>query len=89
VRLWNPDNRTWEEGVPGANEILANRFVKLRLGGTSVQGSGPTGPTVQITWNVVFEQVAVLDDYTQYLRIEADAGYSTCFDEVGSWSITQ
>ena len=61
------------------------------VGGTPrfmVEGSGPTGPSVQVTWNVVFEDDAVLDDYKQYLRIEDDAGFSTGFDEVGSWSVT-
>ena len=89
MRLWNPDNRTWEEGVPGANQVLSNRFVRLRLGGAMVDGSGPTGPSVQLTWNVVFEDVTAMDGYKQYLRIEDDAGYSTGFDEVGSWSVTR
>ncbi len=89
MRLFNPDTRRWEEGVPGANRILENRFVRLRLGGAMVDGSGPAGPSVQLTWNVVFTEAAVLDDYTQHLRIEDDAGFSTGFDEVGSWSVTQ
>ncbi len=88
MRLYNPDTRRWEEGAPGANRILENRFVRLRLGGAMVDGSGPAGPSVQLTWNVVFEDAAVMDGYKQYLRIEDDAGFSTGFDEVGSWSVT-
>jgi hypothetical protein len=89
IRLYNPDNRTWSEGVPGSNRILSNRFVRLRLPGSMVEGSGPTGPSVRVTWNVVFDDAAALDDYQQYLRIEDDAGYSTNFDEVGAWSVSQ
>ena len=89
IRLYNPDNGRWSEGPPGANLILENRFVMLRLPGVDVQGSGPTGPSVQIRWNVVFKEASAPGDYQQYLRIEDDAGLSTGFDEVGSWSITQ
>ena len=87
IRLYDPDTQTWEEGVPGSTDVLENRFVKLRLSGTSVHGSGPTSPSVQIFWNVLFMDAAVMDDYSQFLRIEDDAGFSTGFDEVGSWSI--
>ncbi len=87
VRLYDPDTQTWEEGVPGSTDVLSNRFAKLRLSGTSVRGSGPAGPSVQILWNVVFMDAAVMDDYSQFLRIEDDAGFSTGFDEVGSWSV--
>ncbi len=88
MRLYNPDTQTWEEGVPGANAVLSNRFVRLRLGGAMVDGSGPAGPSVELTWNVVFEDDAVMDGYKQYLRIKDDAGFSTGFDEVGEWSVT-
>jgi hypothetical protein len=67
--------------------VLSNRFVKLRLAGSSVHGSGPGGPSVEILWNVVFMEAAAMNDYKQYLRIEDDAGFSTGFDEVGSWSV--
>lgn len=89
VRLYDPDTRRWSEGIAGSNTILSNRFVKLRLAGTFAEGSGPGQPSIQVTWNVVFEEEAVLDEYKQYLRIADDAGFSTGFDEVGSWSVTR
>ena len=87
IRLYDPDTQSWSEGVPGSTDVLSNRFVKLRLAGSSVHGSGPGGPSVEILWNVVFMEAAAMNDYKQYLRIEDDAGFSTGFDEVGSWSV--
>jgi hypothetical protein len=57
--------------------------------GTSIQGSGPTGPSVQIRWEVVFKDAAVMKNYKQYLQITDDSGLSTGFDDVGSWSVRQ
>ena len=87
VRLYDPDLGAWGEGVPGANVVLENRFVQLNLAGTSVQGSGPTGPSVQITWQVVFKSAARGNNYKQFLKITDDAGLFTGFDRVGSWSV--
>lgn len=87
IRFYNPDSQSWEEGVPGANVVLSSRFADLYLAGTSVQGSGPTGPSVQVTWRVVFKEGAVMNNYKQYLKITDDAGLTTGFDKVGSWSV--
>jgi hypothetical protein len=88
IRLYDPDTQTWSEGIPGSTDVLENRFVKLRLSGAMVKGSGPTGSSVQVLWNVVFMEAAVMEGYKQYLRIEDDAGFSTGFDEVGEWSVS-
>jgi len=50
-------------------------------------GSGPTGPSVDITWEIVFKDAAKGKNYKQYLRIEDDKGASTSTDRVGSWSV--
>lgn len=89
IRFYNPDLQTWTEGVPGANVVLSSRFADLYLSGTSIQGSGPTGSSVQITWTVVFKRDAVKNNYKQFLKITDDSGLSTGFDRVGSWSVTR
>ena len=90
IRFYNPDSETWSEGVPGSDVVLSSRFADLYLAGTSVHGlSGPTGPSVQVTWEVVFKDGAVMNNYKQYLKITDDAGLTTGFDKVGSWSVTK
>jgi hypothetical protein len=87
IRLYDPDLQTWREGAPGSNLVLDNGYVQLNLAGTSVQGSGPLGPSVQIRWEVVFKNPATGKNYKQYLKITDDAGSSTGFENVGSWSV--
>jgi len=87
VRFYNPDSQTWSEGEPGSNVVLSSRFADLHLAQTSVLGSGPTGLSVQIAWSIVFKKAAVMNDYKQYLKITDDAGLTTGFDRVGSWSV--
>jgi hypothetical protein len=87
VRFYNPDLQTWQAGTPGSNVVLSSRFADLYLSGTHVQGSGPTGPSVQVTWSVVFKGDAVMNNAKQYLQITDDSGLSTGFDKVGSWSV--
>jgi hypothetical protein len=89
VRFYNPDSQTWDEGAPGSNVVLSNRFAEINLAQTSVQGSGPTGPSVQITWSIVFKDAARMNNYKQYLKITDDAGLTTGFDKVGSWSVAR
>ena len=88
IRFYDPDLGTWSEGVPGSNVVLSSRFADLNLAGTHIQSSGPTGSSVQITWEVVFKLDAVKNNYRQYLQITDDAGLSTGFDKVGSWRVT-
>jgi Tol biopolymer transport system component len=87
IRLYDPDLQIWREGPPGSNLVLENGFVQLNLSGTSVQGSGPKGPSVQVRWEVVFKSSATGKNYKQYLKITDDAGAGTAFDNVGSWSV--
>jgi hypothetical protein len=54
--------------------------------GTTVQGTGPLGPAVEITWTVQFKEQAK-GGYKQFLKITDDVGASTGFDRVGSWKI--
>jgi hypothetical protein len=89
IRLYDPDLEVWREGSPGANVTLSSRFADLHLAGTHVQGSGPTGPSVQVTWEVVFKDSAIKKNYKQFLKITDDAGSSTDFDRVGSWKVTR
>ena len=90
IRFYNPDSQTWTQGTPGSNVVLSSRFADLYLAGTQVHGlSGPTGPSVQVTWQVVFKDAAVMNNYKQYLKITDDAGLTTGFDKVGSWSVTR
>lgn len=89
IRFYNPDLQTWQEGVAGSNVVLSSRFADLYLSGTQAQGSGPTGPSVQVTWKVVFKEEAIKNNYKQYLKIMDDAGLSTDFDKVGAWSVTK
>ncbi|HEY3028278.1 MAG TPA: SBBP repeat-containing protein [Pyrinomonadaceae bacterium] len=89
IRFYDPDLQAWSEGAPGANLTFESRFAKLYLAQTSVQGSGPRGPSVQITWTVVFKDAAIMNNYKQYLMITDDSGLSTSFDKVGSWSVVR
>jgi Beta-propeller repeat len=87
VRFYDPDTGLWSEGFIGAAIVLSSRFTELHLANTSVQGSGPTGPSVHVTWEVVFKEAAIGHNYKQYLQITDDSGLSTGFDKVGSWSV--
>ncbi|HEY0323822.1 MAG TPA: hypothetical protein VGC66_22915 [Pyrinomonadaceae bacterium] len=89
IRFYDPDLQAWLEGAPGSNLVLSSRFADLYLSGTGVQGSVPTGSSVQVTWSVVFKEAAVRNNYKQYLKITDDAGLSTGFDKVGFWSVTR
>ena len=86
IRLYDPDLRVWREGAPGSNMVIENGYARLYLSGTVVQGSGPLGPSVQITWTVQFKEAAK-GNYKQFLKITDDTGSSTGFDRVGSWKI--
>jgi len=89
IRLYDPDLQIWREGPAGSNLVLENGYVQLNLAGTTVQGSGPKGPSVQVKWEVVFKSAATGKNYKQYLQITDDAGASTGFDSVGSWSVVR
>ena len=89
IRLYDPDLQIWREGPAGSNLVLENGYVQLNLAGTTVQGSGPTGPSVQVKWELVFKSAATGKNYKQYLQITDDAGASTGFDNVGSWSVVR
>lgn len=86
VRFYDPELRTWLEGAPGSNIVLESDYARLYLSGTSVLGTGPLGPSVQITWTVVFKEAAK-GNYKQFLKITDDTGSSTGFDRVGSWKV--
>jgi hypothetical protein len=87
IRLYDPDLEAWRDGTPGSNVVLENRFVRLNLAGTTVVGTGPLGPSVQVRWEVVFKKAAKGNNYKQYLKITDDEGESTGFDRVGRWSV--
>ena len=89
IRFFDPDLDTWSEATPGANLTFSSRFADLHLAGTVVQGSGPTGTSVQVTWEVVFKEAAIKKDYRQFLQITDDSGLSTEFDRVGSWNVAK
>jgi photosystem II stability/assembly factor-like uncharacterized protein len=85
VRLYDPQAKRWLEGVPGSAGTLSTRRADLRLAGTSVKGSGPTGPSVRITWDLVLNDAR--GRLHQYLRITDDTGASTGLDKVGDWKV--
>lgn len=87
IRFYDPDLQIWSEGEPGSPVVLSSRFADLNLADTIVTGSGPTGPSVQITWSVILKDAAVRNNYRQYLRIDDDGGFSTDMDQVGTWSV--
>lgn len=86
IRFYDPELKTWLEGAPGSNIVLESDYASLYLTGTAVQGTGPVGPSVQITWTVVFKEAAK-GNYKQFLKITDDTGSSTGFDRVGSWKV--
>lgn len=88
INFYNPETGEWSSGAPGSPTILSSRFAELDLSQTSVEGSGQTGPSVQIRWAITFKEAAVSNGYNQYLRITDDVGLSTGTDKVGKWSIT-
>ena len=88
VRFYDPVHRTWTQGSPGAHTVFSSTFARLHLARTTVVGSGPTGPTVQVTWRVVFRRAAVGDHYRQYLNITDDHGGTTHLHPIGTWSVT-
>jgi hypothetical protein len=87
VRFFDPDSGTWQEGQPGSSTVLRSRYSELRLAGTSVQGSGPTGGGVHVTWDVAFTDAALGRDFLQQVQVTDDAGVSTGFDRVGRWVV--
>lgn len=87
VRFYDPDAEVWSESPLGSTDVLSSRYAELRMADTTVEGSGPSGISVQIHWSVVFKSAAVMNNYKQFLKIRDDAGVSTSFDKVGSWSV--
>ncbi len=87
IRFYDPDSGTWSSGTAGANVRLHSRFADLDLSNTIVHGFGPTDPTVQITWSVIFHQPASGTPLQQYLKVADDFGSSTGWDKVGTWSV--
>jgi hypothetical protein len=88
MRFYDPDTGRWSEGKPGSATVLSSRYAELRLADSSVVGSGPTGPSVRLTWAVVFKDPAVRTNYGQYLQIIDDQGHTAGLNRVGRWSIT-
>ena len=89
IHFYDPDSQTWSDGTPGSFMVLSSRFAELHLAQTSVQGSGPNGRSVNITWSIVFKEAAVMNNYKQFLLITDDYGFNTGFDKVGSWSVSR
>jgi hypothetical protein len=89
IHFYDPDSQTWSDGTPGSFMVLSSRFAELHLAQTSVQGSGPNGRSVNITWSIVFKEAAVMNNYKQFLLITDDYGFNTGFDQVGSWSVSR
>lgn len=87
MRLYDPQTGSWREGVPGSNGLLSTRYADLRLAGSSIVGSGPTGPTVTLTWEVVFKPPAAGRSWQQYLQTVDDFGGTLGLQKVGSFSI--
>jgi len=88
MRLYDPDTDEWSEGAPGSGTVLSSSYADLRLAGSAVAGSGPTGPSVRLTWDVVFKDPAVRNNYGQYLQITDDQGHTAGLNRVGHWSVT-
>jgi hypothetical protein len=89
IHFYDPDSQTWSDGTPGSFMVLSSRYAELHLAETSVQGSGPNGRSVNITWSIVFKEAAVMENYKQFLLITDDYGVNTGFDKVGSWSVSR
>jgi Tol biopolymer transport system component len=89
IRFYDPDLDIWTEGQAGSNITLSSGYADLNLAGTQVLGSGPTGPSVQVTRSVLFKKPAVQNNYKQYLKITDDFGLTTGFEKVGSWNVTK
>jgi hypothetical protein len=88
IHFYDLDTGGWSSGAPGSPAVLSSRFAEVDLAQTSVEGSGPTGPSVQIHWAITFKAAAIGAGYNQYLRITDDVGLSTGTDKVGKWSVT-
>ena len=87
LRMYDPDTGKWSVGSPGTDTVLSTRLAELQLAQASVTGSGPTGPSVQITWAIVLRDPAARANWQQQLRITDDTGATTGLDDVGRWTI--
>jgi hypothetical protein len=96
---WNEANNTFslldqDTGTLGAAKalgsdgVLSNSFVDVLLKTSSVKASGPTSPTVTVTFSLRFKELTA-----HHFRIEAaasnDAGGTSPFEQGGILSLTK
>jgi hypothetical protein len=64
---------------PGSGEVLETSLARLYLAGTSVLGSGPTGPDVTLTLLLSFKDKAAGHLYEVELAVTDDLGHHDAF----------
>lgn len=87
VRFYDPATKTWTQGTVGSSGTLSGKWASLSLANTSVQGAGPSAPSVTVTWQVTFKTPAIGNNYTQAVRVQDDFGATQDWHNVGKLSI--
>jgi hypothetical protein len=82
--VFHPLAGTFGRGVsPGSAELLETAQATLHMADTSVLGSGPTGPSVTLTFSLSFKLLAVGRDYVVELAAADDFGDQDDFVPAG------
>jgi Tol biopolymer transport system component len=88
LSLLDPASATFSlSGGPGSAQVLDTPLAALDLVRSSVVGSGPTGPSVSVTFGVRFKAPASGQVYRVELLATDDSGNSQGFEQAGTWGV--
>ena len=71
----------------GSNHVLSNNYMSVNLAGSSVTASGPTSPTVTLTFDLRFKSKLAGHTLTLLAAAEDDLGHRSGFEAGGIWKI--
>jgi hypothetical protein len=86
--LYNPNSGRYEQPVqPGDPERFQTNAATMYLADSPVQGSGPTGPSVTLTYNLSFKPNAAGRTFRVEVFATDDFGNHQGFDPVGTVTV--
>jgi hypothetical protein len=85
--LVNDNGACGQSGAPGSAQLLDSPIATLNLGATSVQGSGPTGPSVTLKVALSFKPHAAGETYIVDAGATDDDGRHDDFKHAGTLKI--
>jgi hypothetical protein len=72
----------------GSNHVLSNSYMSVKLSGSSITASGPTSPTVTLTFDLRFKQKLTGHTLTLLAAGDDDFGLRGGFSAGGIWKVS-